>query len=380
MAKKAFVFANYQQRYIALKYAYIGLRYDGVCFQRENKNTVEEKLFDALERVKLIENRDSCNFSRCGRTDKGVSAFSQVIGLKVRSALSKEELEEEQATGKSNPKEIDFPFAINGGLPEDIRILSWAPTTPEFNARYNCTYRVYHYYFPGHNLDIEAMRTAAKLLLGTHDFRNFCKVTKEKLESTFERTILEVSIDPMEKKESEDVLDLWNGLFYVFKIKGTGFLYHQVRCIMAILILIGKHHESEQVITDLLDIQKTPAKPNYNLASEIPLTLYDCGYEGIDFKPFVHPKVLYKYKAMIEENVTQAILYNELYHKMSQFEMTELRGDLKERNTPPYLTNDCQVKKYTPITKRPTGSKSFILHFTLELSEMIQPKRIKFNQ
>lgn len=44
-------------------------------------------LFEALLKTKLIEDRPSSNYSRCGRTDKGVSAFGQVITLDVRSNL-----------------------------------------------------------------------------------------------------------------------------------------------------------------------------------------------------------------------------------------------------------------------------------------------------
>ena len=35
-------------------------------------------LFNALHKACLIKDRSTCNYSRCGRTDKGVSAFAQV--------------------------------------------------------------------------------------------------------------------------------------------------------------------------------------------------------------------------------------------------------------------------------------------------------------
>ena len=40
-------------------------------------------MFGALLKACLIEERSSCNYSRCGRTDKGVSAFGQVITIIV---------------------------------------------------------------------------------------------------------------------------------------------------------------------------------------------------------------------------------------------------------------------------------------------------------
>ena len=45
----------------------------------------QRHLFDALKKTCLIADIESCNFSRCGRTDKGVSALGQVVSLDVRS-------------------------------------------------------------------------------------------------------------------------------------------------------------------------------------------------------------------------------------------------------------------------------------------------------
>lgn len=61
---------------------------------------------------------------------------------------------------------------------------------------------------------------------------------------------------------------------YVITIKGQAFLWHQIRCIMGILFLIGQNKESPNVIKELLDVENNPRKPDYNMASEIPLNLY----------------------------------------------------------------------------------------------------------
>lgn len=76
-ARKAFDMSRYRQRHIALKVAYVGTNYHGLAVQA-NAPSVEAELFKALERTRLIEGRDTCNYSRCGRTDKGVSALGQV--------------------------------------------------------------------------------------------------------------------------------------------------------------------------------------------------------------------------------------------------------------------------------------------------------------
>lgn len=44
---------------------------------------------------------------------------------------------------------------LNTNLPEDIRVLDWAPVGSEFNARFSCLQRVYKYFFPRGSLDLE---------------------------------------------------------------------------------------------------------------------------------------------------------------------------------------------------------------------------------
>lgn len=41
-------------------------------------------------------------------------------------------------------------------------------------------------------------------------------------------------------------------------IKGQAFLWHQIRCIIAVLFLIGENKEQPDVIKELLDITKCP--------------------------------------------------------------------------------------------------------------------------
>ena len=77
------------------------------------------------------------------------------------------------------------------------------------------------------------MRDAAKHLVGTHDFRNYCKKDKSKPNQTFVREIFFTSIEPVMDSMSSSEM-------HVFTIKGSGFLHHQVRCIMAVLFSVGR--------------------------------------------------------------------------------------------------------------------------------------------
>lgn len=140
---------------------------------------------------------EGCEYSKCGRTDKGVSAFGQVIGIKVRSNRPQvrekgvdndrstgeesehaQELEHvaqtngarpepsfshENLTGKSHVSgsdndnarpfhsiddELPYTQILNRLLPEDIRILAWCPNPPAgFSARFSCRERRYRYFF-----------------------------------------------------------------------------------------------------------------------------------------------------------------------------------------------------------------------------------------
>ena len=86
--QKPFDFTRYHKRHVALKMAYLGWDYHGFASQESTENTIEGHFFAALTKACLIENRADCHYSRCGRTDKGVSAFAQVVSLDLRSNLA----------------------------------------------------------------------------------------------------------------------------------------------------------------------------------------------------------------------------------------------------------------------------------------------------
>ncbi len=50
---------------------------------------------------------------------------------------------------------------------------------------------------------------------------------------------------------------------------------------VSVLFMVGKHLEPPTIVYELLNTEKVPAKPIYDMASGTPLVLFDCGYEGI---------------------------------------------------------------------------------------------------
>ncbi|PFH56957.1 hypothetical protein XA68_15728 [Ophiocordyceps unilateralis] len=336
--------SRYSTRYIALKLAYLGKRYGGFEFQAMgNQPTIEEELWNALTRACLVfpdgddeaVQFDRCEYSKCGRTDRGVSAFGQVVGLRVRSnrpvrrqkgddeAIEEEEEEEqEEEEQETRPfddvaDELCYPYILNRLLPPDIRILAWCPSPPAgFSARFSCRERQYRYFFtqpafsprlapsagvaPGW-LDVKAMRDAAKRFEGEHDFRNLCKVDPSKQIINFRRRIFEADIVEMENVQSampylQDPEHRLGGdrshhpKVYYFLVRGSAFLWHQIRHMVAILFLVGQGLEKPSVVSQLLDVDAHPRKPTYAMADEVPLVLWDCVFPDADVDADVDAK------------------------------------------------------------------------------------------
>ncbi|XP_064896677.1 tRNA pseudouridine(38/39) synthase isoform X2 [Columba livia] len=269
--KRPFDFGAHGRRHAALKVAYLGWGYQGFSSQENTRNTVEEQLFHALQTTRLVPDRQSARYQRCGRTDKGVSAFGQVISLDLRSNLK-------QPSGDETAGELRYPHMLNRVLPPDIRVLAWAPVGPEFSARFSCLQRTYRYFFPRGPLDVALMHRAAQRYVGTHDFRNFCKMDVANGVTNFQRTVLGAAVTPADaaQKSPENPFGLW-----CFEVTGQAFLYHQVRCMVAVLFLIGQGMERPEIIDELLDVEKNPRKPQYSMAVEFPLVLHDCQFENL---------------------------------------------------------------------------------------------------
>ncbi|KAL8994633.1 MAG: hypothetical protein Q9169_005455 [Polycauliona sp. 2 TL-2023] len=372
--------SKYSTRLIALKFAYLGQRYNGLEYHANNNTrypTIEEALWKALDKAKLIfptpnpdlkggePNWEGCEYSKAGRTDKGVSAFGQVIGIRVRSNRPVEkdntvkektidgdenvgqEESDSMPDGETSPPgemafdptrdEIPYPQILNRLLPPEIRILAWCPSPPpDFSARFSCEERCYKYFFTqpaftptagqegvspstiGQNsqregwLDIEAMRDGAKEFTGSHDFRNFCKVDPGKQIDNFRRIInaseivevtssehpvtgylnlpgyqqhepsQDLSANPSYNSNSNSSTP--NPKLYAFKIRGSGFLWHQVRHMVGILFLIGQNLESPSLIPSLLDTTTNPEKPTYEMADPFPLALEECNFPSSDLQ------------------------------------------------------------------------------------------------
>jgi len=199
---------------------YDGTRYDGWQRQGNTSNTIQGKLENILER--MTEHKVEMHGS--GRTDKGVHAKGQVASFKIR-------------TEKTDSEIMDY---LNHYLPDDIAVTALSETDERFHARLNAVRKTYVYrihnssvpnvfeqrflYTVEDELNVDAMKTAAKLFLGEHDFLGFSSV--KKLKKSTKRTIYSVGVE----RFGDDI---------VFAVTGNGFLYNMVRIIVGTAVEVS---------------------------------------------------------------------------------------------------------------------------------------------
>jgi len=280
---RPFDFNRFKQRHIALKILYLGWDFSGFVVQDNSTgnsvgNSVEDHLFKALVTTRLIESRQKSNYNRSGRTDIGVSAFSQVISISVRSkSLVGQEM--------CDPEdELNYPFLLNRALPPGIQCICWSPAKKDsFSARFDCISRTYRYYFPRSSLNIDLMRSSAKYFEGEHNFKNLCKEDHTKnIQKTTVKKVLKTNIFPVDQVMEPSPQDMM-----VFEITSHGFLWHQIRCIMSILFLVGEGKESPEITRRLVDTNEFKEKPQYQLASGLALNLFNCDFSSDDIGKWI---------------------------------------------------------------------------------------------
>jgi tRNA pseudouridine38-40 synthase len=207
-----------------LTIAYDGTRYQGWQVQKTGTG-VQEKVEEALG--KLFPSRPRVHSS--SRTDTGVHALGMVAHFEAPEA-------ECRMTG---PK---LALALNAWLPEDIRVVAAARARAGFHARFDATGKQYRYFVWNHTamnpllrqtawqvprpLDLAAMRRAAPLFVGKHDFQSFTATQGYAKDSTV-RTLRRCDL-----KRS--------GRLLTFIIEGDGFLYKMCRGIVGTLVQVGQ--------------------------------------------------------------------------------------------------------------------------------------------
>ena len=206
-----------------LTVAYDGTHYAGWQAQRTGVG-VQQKVEEALAR--LFPSHPRVHSS--SRTDTGVHALGMVAHFQLPGA-------EFKMTARK------LALALNAWLPADVRVLSAVRAAKDFHARFDATSKQYRYFVWNHpamnpllrhtawhlprSLDVPAMRAAARLFVGRHDFRSFTANPGYARQSTT-RTLTLCDI-----KQS--------GRLLTFIVEGDGFLYKMCRGIVGTLAQVG---------------------------------------------------------------------------------------------------------------------------------------------
>lgn len=225
----------------ALRLAYDGEGFAGWQLQ-PGRRTVQGELEEALRRLC----GQAVRVTGSGRTDAGVHALGQVAHFDDPRGLPPGRL----------------ALALNAHLPPDLRVLAAAVAPGDFHARHDARDKTYVYqlHVPGgrdqpagraelpplrrrtwHStggpVDLQAMRQAAALLLGRHDFTALSKRMDDDRGSV--RTLRSVR-----------VLRAPHGVRLL--VTGDGFLYGMVRLIAGLLLDVGRGRRRADTVPELL--------------------------------------------------------------------------------------------------------------------------------
>ncbi|MBI5851569.1 MAG: tRNA pseudouridine(38-40) synthase TruA [Planctomycetes bacterium] len=202
------------------------IAYDGRAFagwqRQEGFDTVQERLEEAL----LAILGEPVTVHGAGRTDAGVHALRQAAHVRIERDFEPSKLLR----------------ALNGNLPPDVRVVAVTRVPPEFHARFSAIGKRYVYrvvvasiapvfdrgrrHWVRRPCDVTRMRTAARALVGEHDFAAFAtNPGYERKRGTVRR------IDHLHV--------LRRGGGFDIAVQGNGFLYNMVRAIAGTLIEVG---------------------------------------------------------------------------------------------------------------------------------------------
>ena len=230
----------------------LGLEYDGSAFCGWQTQPAGCAVQDELEAALAQLAGERVSTVCAGRTDAGVHALGQVVHFD---------------TAAQRPLTA-WVRGSNALLPPHVAV-TWAHVVnPQFHARYSARERRYRYvllnrpvrpavdqgragwfYAP---LDVEAMRIAARALLGEHDFSAFRSSECQSRSPVRELRRLDI------ERRGDCVL---------FDFSANAFLHHMVRNLVGALVYVGSgRHPPEWIEEVLRSRDRTRAAPTFDAA------------------------------------------------------------------------------------------------------------------
>jgi tRNA pseudouridine38-40 synthase len=223
-----------------LDLAYDGQAFNGFAFQ-PHRDTVVGLLRSTLARTLRLDHEPV--IVGAGRTDAGVHAYHQVVHVDLPSAAKVRSLDADRLRD-----------SLNKQLRGRVQILSIGAVADEFHARFSATWREYRYLVLEQNapgldstnawawsiavpLDLVAMNRVALRLVGTHDFRAFCRrpANAPAGEPLLRRVI---------SAQWERLDDLWSmspreAPALRLTIRAQSFCHNMVRCLVSAMVAVG---------------------------------------------------------------------------------------------------------------------------------------------
>jgi tRNA pseudouridine38-40 synthase len=256
-----------------LDIAYDGASFAGFAYQPEF-TTVVGVLRETLAATLHLDEEPM--IVGAGRTDAGVHAFAQVVHVDLPVKLFSK---------NRGPDPERLALSLNKQLRGRIKVLRASPVDDAFHARFSATWRRYRYLVlesepPGLEvtntwswsvagpLDLDAMNRACDQILGTHDFRAFCRrpTNAEPGEPLLRH------VESARWTRREDDWDMSPGRAPVARldIRAQSFCHNMVRCLTSTMVAIGQGRLDEKTVKERLASLKRdhlpPAAPAQGLS------------------------------------------------------------------------------------------------------------------
>jgi tRNA pseudouridine38-40 synthase len=213
------------------------VEYDGTPFAGWQRQAGQATVQGWLEQAFFAMTGQKVLVRGAGRTDAGVHAEGQVASVEVSSRIPT----------------LGFLRGLNTFLPPEIAVLEVSDMPAGFDARRHARGKIYRYQVWNHPvrsprlsryawhvydpLDTHAMREAAALLLGEHDFRAFRSSDCDRTNTVRILRRFDVRRD---------------GALVFFEVEGTAFLRNMVRILAGTLVGVGKGKMAAAEVTALL--------------------------------------------------------------------------------------------------------------------------------
>lgn len=282
---------NNLARYLVF-FQYIGTKYSGVVKvppHQLKKKGIQDHVEDAICRLRPV---NPASLTVSSRTDAGVHALCNSAHFDLQRKDNKPPFTEDILTD-----------ALNYHLrAEQIRITLAHRVPDDFHARFHAQSRTYVYRIAlgaskfqlpltdsdlcwnlcNTELDVGAMREAAALLVGTHDFSSFRAVNSDLPFKNPVKTLDMVSVQPggcFAHAHFQRRIPFWELTF-----TSRSFLYKQVRRMTGALVAVGKSRLSLLQLKNLLEVRDSRAYPQGIVAPAHGLFLTKVDYRETDLE------------------------------------------------------------------------------------------------